>query len=63
MKLRSDPKEIARALGLLFRADDVVEMRVPKTEREGTVSGYFTDHGELAKQLAARNGDAGCMSR
>ena len=59
MKLRSDPKEITRALGLLFRADDVVEMRVPKTEREGTVSGYFTDHGELAKQLAARNGDAG----
>jgi len=55
---RSDLQEIARALGALHPAGDVIEMRVPKTEREGTVSGYFDNQAELAKQLAARNGDA-----
>ena len=55
---RSDLQEIARTLAVLFQAGDVVELRVPKTEREGTVSGYFNDHAALAKQLAARNGDA-----
>lgn len=54
---RSDPQEIARALALLHLAGDVIEMRVPKTERDGTVSGYFDNRAELAKQLAARNGD------
>ena len=57
--MKSDPAEIARTLALLFRQGEVVEMRIPKTERNGTVSGYFTDHQQLAKQLAARNGDAG----
>ena len=57
MKLRSDPKEIARTLEVLFQPGDVVEMRIPKTDRDGTVSGYFNDHQELAGQLAARNGD------
>jgi hypothetical protein len=56
--LRSDPEQIGRTLGVLFQEGDVVEMRIPKTERDGTVSGYFTDYGALAKQLAARNGDA-----
>ena len=55
---RSDLQEIARSLGVLFQAGDVVELRSPKTEREGTVSGYFDDHAELAKHLAARNGAA-----
>jgi hypothetical protein len=56
--LRSDPQEIARALAVLHPAGEVIEMRIPKTEREGTVSGYFDNHAELAKHLAARNGDA-----
>jgi hypothetical protein len=55
--LRSDPEEITRTLGVLFAPNDVIELRIPKTERDGTVSGYFTDHAALAKQLAARNGD------
>jgi hypothetical protein len=59
MKLRNDLQEIARTLGVLFQAGDTVELRIPKTEREGTVSGYFTDHAALAKALAARNGDPG----
>ncbi len=57
--LRSNPEEIARTLGILFAVGDVIELRIPKTERDGTVSGYFTDHAALAKQLAARNGDVG----
>jgi hypothetical protein len=33
-----------------------VEIRVPKTEREGTVSGYFNDRQKLAQAIAQRNG-------
>jgi hypothetical protein len=58
-QLKSDPAEITHSLGLLFEPGDVVEIRIPKTEREGVVSGYFSDHGALAKVLAARNGDVG----
>jgi hypothetical protein len=55
--LRSDQEEIARTIALLFEQGQCVEVRVPKTERDGVVSGYFTDHASLAKQLAGRNGD------
>jgi hypothetical protein len=55
--LRADAQEIARTVDLLFGPVDVVEVRVPNTGREGTVSGYFQDHAALAKCLAARNGD------
>jgi hypothetical protein len=55
--LRSEPPEIARTLALLFTAGDVVELRVPKTAHDGTVSGYFADHAALANNLASRNGD------
>jgi hypothetical protein len=37
-----DPAEIGRSLALLYTADEVVEVRVPKS-RHGTISGYFTD--------------------
>lgn len=40
-----------------FPDDAVVEVRIPKTAREGTVSGYFDDHEALARSVAARNGD------
>jgi hypothetical protein len=59
MILRSDPAEVARAIRVLFQSGDVVEMRIPKTEREGVVSGYFSDHAALAKAVVARNGDPG----
>jgi hypothetical protein len=55
--LRADASQIARALAVLFDEGDVIELRIPKTEREGTVSGYFRDRAALAKQLASRNGD------
>jgi hypothetical protein len=58
-QIRHDPKEIARAIAVMFVPDDVIEMRVPKTEREGTVSGYFRDQAALVKAAASRNGDVG----
>jgi hypothetical protein len=58
-QLRADLHEIAAALAVLFGPDDVVELRIPKTEREGTVSGYFNDYAALSKCAAARNGDTG----
>jgi hypothetical protein len=57
--LRSDPQEIARTLNVLFVDGDVVELRVPKTQNDGVLSGYFTDHAALARAAAARNGDQG----
>jgi hypothetical protein len=54
--LEADAGEIARTLRVLFQAGDVVEMRVPKTEHEGTVSGYFDNFAALAKALARPNG-------
>jgi hypothetical protein len=41
---------IERAIALLFRPGDVVEVRIPKT-RVGTVSGYFDDHVKLAAAI------------
>jgi len=45
-----DAAEIKRAMVLLFRPGDVVEVRIPKT-RCGVVSGYFDDHEALAKAI------------
>jgi hypothetical protein len=54
--LLADPREIARSIGTLHRPGDVVELRVPKTDHAGTISGYFDDHAKLAAALAERNG-------
>ena len=54
--LKSDLCEIERGIAALVPPGSVVELRIPKTDHEGTVSGYFDDLAELAKQLAARNG-------
>jgi hypothetical protein len=53
--LRASLEEIHRAIAVLFRATDVVEMRIPNAPHEGTVSGYYLDHEALAKHLASRN--------
>lgn len=44
--------EMRRAVGLLFRAGDVVEVRVPKAGRQRTISGYFSDFEQLAQAVA-----------
>jgi hypothetical protein len=53
--LQHDPREIARALELLHRPDDVFEIRAPKT-REGTISGYFNNPAAAMKAIAGLNG-------
>jgi hypothetical protein len=57
--LSADPAEIERTIALLLRPGDVIECRIPKTEREGTVSGYFDDAAALKKAVLSRNGDVG----
>jgi len=47
-----DAVEIRRAVDILFRPGDVVEVRVPKAGRYRTISGYFSDFGELAAAVA-----------
>src|SRR5215469_16457944 len=58
-KLISDPEEIERSIALLLRPGDVIECRIPKTEREGTVSGYFDNAEALRTAVLSRNGDMG----
>jgi hypothetical protein len=55
--LRSDRKDIDRTIRLLYRPGDVVELRIPNTAFDGTVSGYFDNADDLAEAAAARNGD------
>jgi hypothetical protein len=49
---KAEPAEIKRGIALLFRPDDVVEVRIPKT-RAGAVVGYFYDHNALAASISA----------
>lgn len=55
-RLQADPQEIDRGLAVLFRPGDVVEMRIPNTGHQGTISGYFDDPQKLASALASQNG-------
>src|SRR5712691_1376390 len=48
-EIQACPDEIRRGLKLLFRHGDVVELRVPKTPRDGTISGYFNGSEALIK--------------
>lgn len=43
--------EVRRAIGVLFSSGSVVEVRVPKTGRSRTISGYFEDREELARAV------------
>lgn len=54
--LQPDPGEIRRSIGALYQADDVIEVRIPKTH-QGTISGYFDDHAKLVQTLAGLNGN------
>ena len=56
---RADPVIIERSLRILFRPGDIVEVRVPKTLREGTVSGYFDDMAALKQAVLTRTRDVG----
>jgi hypothetical protein len=54
--VKADEAEIARTIAVLFEPGTVVELRVPSTERQGVLSGYFDDHAALTKALATSNG-------
>jgi hypothetical protein len=56
--LRADRSQIDRALAVLFEQEDVVELRIPKTERDGVMSGYFNDREKLPRAAADCNGSA-----
>jgi hypothetical protein len=43
--------EVRRAIALLFRPGDVVEVRVPKAGKQRIISGYFKDFDELARAV------------
>ena len=49
-------EEILRACGLLMVPGDVHEIRVPKTGRLGTISGYFDDAEALADAVESLDG-------
>lgn len=45
-----DSAEIGRAVRILFGANEVMEVRIPKT-RFGVVSGYFDNHALMVKEI------------
>jgi hypothetical protein len=55
---RKDRENIAEAIRILFEPGQVVELRVPKAGKFGTITGYFNDFAKLAAELARLSGDA-----
>jgi hypothetical protein len=47
---------IQQGITALFDPTDVVEVRVPKAGKLGTLSGYYSDHAEMAQDLATLDG-------
>ncbi len=54
---RVDGENIANAIRILFEPGQVVELRVPKSDK-GTISGYFNDHKKLVQELGRLSGTA-----
>lgn len=48
--------EVRRTIALLFRPGDVVEVRVPKAGKHRTISGYFDDFEQLAREVERLEG-------
>ena len=57
----ADRQNIEEAIGILFEPQQVVEVRVPKAGKYGTVSGYFIDHKKLAQKLEELSGNVGAV--
>jgi len=55
---KADLSEIRRAIAVLYRPGDVIEVRAPKAGRDGTISGYFDDPEQLALAVYALDGKA-----
>lgn len=48
--------QASHAVAVMFRPDDVVELRVPKAGRHRTISGYFNDHAALVEAIREMDG-------
>jgi hypothetical protein len=55
---KADRENIVEAIRILFEPGQVVELRVPKAGKLGTISGYFDDYNKLAKELENLSGTA-----
>lgn len=55
---KADRENIAEAIRILFEPGQVVELRVPKAGKLGTISGYFDDYDKLAGELERLSGTA-----
>jgi hypothetical protein len=49
-------EEATRAVAVMFRPSDVVELRVPKAGRHRTISGYFNDPAALVEAIREMDG-------
>ncbi len=58
MTTPADLEEIRRSAALFLEPGGIVELRAPKTERDGTISGYFSDAEKLARAAMAIAGKA-----
>src|SRR5437879_5705216 len=52
----ADFEEIKRSVALFLEPGAVIELRVPKAGRDGTISGYFANPDQLARAAAAVDG-------
>ena len=50
--MAASAEAIREALSVLAEPGDVIEIRIPDTERDGVVSGYFNDFEAAAKEAA-----------
>jgi len=57
-KPKADVGMIRRALDILVAPESVVELRIPHTPHQGTVSGYFDDLSKIAQCAGAMSGKA-----
>jgi hypothetical protein len=58
---KADRINIQAAIKVLFEPGQVVELRAPKTGKDGTISGYFNDHPKLAQELEELSGEVGAV--
>ena len=54
--LSPDIAEIRRSVAIFLQPGQVVEMRCPKTDGDGTISGYFSDSEKLVSAAARVSG-------
>jgi hypothetical protein len=54
--VNANTKEISRAIATLFQPNEVTEVRVPKSRKDGTISGYFDSPEKLTEAITELSG-------